>query len=127
MDTFDTILRADSRDEENPVPYPSPHVRRPSINPQQPLPYSQFQPPVGRPPSEAPTWLKRWYSQQSFRQITAFIIMIAVLTICSVGWFNQILSSDQMLGVCSSILMLSAPSPFQTKKTKYVVGAYPSN
>ena len=106
MDTFEAIQRQNSNDP----PFPSP--RRPS----------NFQAlNVGpRPPSEAPSWLKRWYSQQSFRQITAFFIMTAVLVICSVGWFNQILSSDQQLGVCSSILMLSAPSPFQTKKTKYV-------
>jgi hypothetical protein len=46
--------------------------------------------------------------------------LIAVLSILAVGWFIDILSSDQMLGCTSSIIMYSAPSPFQTKKTKYI-------
>lgn len=110
MDSYDSIQRQNSLNDVEAQPFPAPGRRVVSA------PNYQLE----RPRSEAPTFLKSWYSQQSFRQITSFIIMISVLVIASVGWFNQILSSDQQLGVCSSILMLSAPSPFSTKKTKYI-------
>ena len=74
------------------------------------------------PPSNAvPAKLAPWYSNQIFRIVTFFIMMMIVLGVCTVCFFTARLSADQFLGVVSSLLFLATPSPLQGKPKKKVI------
>jgi predicted ribosomally synthesized peptide with SipW-like signal peptide len=75
-----------------------------------------------------PVGLKKWYSNEIFRVVTFFILMSAVLGVTTVAWFSDRLSSDQMLGVISTLLMMAMPSALQgkSKKKVYYVNDRPS-
>ena len=68
-----------------------------------------------------PSKLAPWYSNQIFRIVTFFIMMMVVLAVCSVCFFTDRLSSDQYLGVVSSLLFLATPSPLQGKPKKKII------
>lgn len=68
-----------------------------------------------------PLGLKKWYSNEIFRVVTFFILMISVLSVTTIAWFSDRLSSDQMLGVISTLLMMAMPSGLQGKPKKKVV------
>ncbi len=76
--------------------------------------------PVLYPPSTAtlPSGLKNWWSNQVFKIVTFFVLMSAVLTVTTIAFFNGKLTSDQYLGIISSLLFLSTPSPLQNAKKK---------
>jgi len=79
--------------------------------------------PVIYPPSNntgVPSKLKDWYSNQVFRTVTFFIMMATVLGVTTTAFFTGRLTSDQFLGVVSSLLFLATPSPLQGKKNKKV-------
>ena len=78
-------------------------------------------PPIYPPSNTVPTKLASWYSNQIFRIVTFFIMMMVVLSVCSVCFFTGRLTSDQFLGVVSSLLFLATPSPLQGKPKKKVV------
>jgi hypothetical protein len=67
-----------------------------------------------------PTGLKKWYSNEIFRVVTFFILMISVLAVTTIAWFDGRLSSDQMLGIISTLLMMAMPSALQGKSKKKV-------
>ena len=68
--------------------------------------------------STTPEGIAKWYSQQSFKVITFFFFCIAVLAIITTALFTDKLSTDQFLGMLSSLLFLMAPSPLDLIKKK---------
>ena len=71
--------------------------------------------------STAPHGLKKWYSNDVFKTITFFILVVAVLSVATSAFFYDKLTSDQFLGVISSLLFLSTPSPLQRKPKQKIV------
>lgn len=82
------------------------------------------------PPStstDVPSGLKSWYSNYVFRTVTFFFMMVAVLSVSTAAFFVGKLSSDQFLGIISSLLFLATPSPLQNKPKKKVIYLNGSN
>jgi uncharacterized membrane protein YwzB len=71
--------------------------------------------------SNTPSALKKWYSNDIFRVVTFFVLVVAVLGISASAFFVDKLSADQMLGIISSLLFLATPSPLQSKPKKKIV------
>ena len=80
----------------------------------------QQYPPITPANSQIPEGLKKFYSKDIFKTVTFFTLIILVLAITTTAFFVNKLSSDQMLGVISSLLFLATPSPIQTNKKKIV-------
>jgi hypothetical protein len=68
--------------------------------------------------STTPEGIAKWYSQQSFKVITFFLFCVSVLAIITTALFIDKLSTDQFLGMLSSLLFLMAPSPLDLIKKK---------
>lgn len=68
--------------------------------------------------STTPQGISKWYSQQSFKVITFFLFCVTTLGIITAGLFTDKLSTDQFLGMLSSLLFLMAPSPLELIKKK---------
>lgn len=68
--------------------------------------------------SNTPTKLKSWYSNDIFKVVAFFILVISVLGVTTYAFYADKLSSDQYLGVISGLLMMSLPSPLQSIKKK---------
>ena len=69
----------------------------------------------------SPPGLKKWYSNDVFKTVTFFVLIVSILGISTACFLMDKLSSDQFLGVVSSLLFLSTPSPLQRKPKKKVV------
>jgi hypothetical protein len=66
-----------------------------------------------------PRNLRDWWSNEVFKIVTFFVLVIAILSTTSIAFFRGALSNEQYLGVCSSLLFLMSPSPLtMIKKTK---------
>lgn len=77
-------------------------------------------PPITPANSQIPEGLKKFYSKDIFKTVTFFVLILLVLGVTTTAFFMDKLSSDQMLGVISSLLFLATPSPIQTNKKKIV-------
>jgi len=107
------------------------------ISPQaiQPFPSQQANGAVGRPyqihypessVSTTPSGIRDWYSNEIFKIVSFFILVCGVLSVTTVAFYNGKLSSDQFIGICSSLLMMTVPSPLQTiKKGKKTIVMQP--
>jgi hypothetical protein len=99
----------------------SPTLRNPVSSPINPFPsHFQYAPSNS---STTPMHLRGWYSNEIFKVVAFFILVCGVLTCSTIAFYNEKLSSDQYIGILSSLLMMSVPSPIQTikKKSKPVV------
>ena len=97
----------------------SPVVRQNSVT-QAPIPPVNPYPPSNNN-SAVPTLLRSFYSNDIFKTITFFLLICVILAISTVGWFNDKMTTDQILGIWSSVLFLWMPSPIQQgKKTKKI-------
>ena len=68
--------------------------------------------------SNTPSHLKGWYSNEIFKVVAFFILVVGVLSCTTIAFYNGKLSSDQYIGIIGSLLMMSVPSPIQTIKKK---------
>jgi hypothetical protein len=104
----------------------------PTIRPLPPInPYQSAQQGGGFPQftyaqsnaSTTPSKLKGWYSNEIFKVVAFFFLVCGVLSCSTVAFYNNKLSADQYIGIISSLLMMSVPSPIQTikKKSKPVI------
>ena len=71
--------------------------------------------------SATPTGIKKWYSNDVFKTITFFMLVVGILSVSTIAFFNGKLSADQFLGIISSLLFLSTPSPLQRKPKQKVI------
>jgi hypothetical protein len=71
--------------------------------------------------STTPAGIKKYYSNDVFKTITFFVLVVAILSVATSAFFAGKLSSDQFLGTISSLLFLSTPSPLQRKPKKKVI------
>ena len=96
--------------------------RLPPINPYQSNGFPQLQYAHSNA-STTPARLKGWYSNEIFKVVAFFILVCGVLSCTTVAFYEGKLSSDQYIGIISSLLMMSVPSPIQTikKKSKPVI------
>jgi len=78
-------------------------------------PYNQYAPSNA---NSVPEGLKTFWSTQIFRVVMFFLFCFCVLGITTAMTFNKIMSIDQYLGVCSSLLFLLSPSPLDLLKDK---------
>ena len=81
--------------------------------------------PVQYPPSSnangVPSKLNSWWSNDIFRIVCFSLIVFVTLALTSTAFFADKISTDQWLGVISSLLFMMMPSPLQGKKQKKVV------
>jgi hypothetical protein len=107
----------------------------PSNSHQQPPPLSPFarniqirnEPYPSTTASQVPTGIKRYYSNDVFKTVTFFVLVVAALSVATAAFFANKLSSDQFLSVLSSLLFLSTPSPLQRKPKKKIIYQSVSN
>ena len=71
---------------------------------------------VARPSSNTesiPVNLKGWYSNKIYKVVVFSLLCFSILGVSSTAFFTDRFSSDQFLGVCSSLLFLNTPSPLE--------------
>jgi hypothetical protein len=68
--------------------------------------------------SSVPEGLKSFWSTKIFRVVMFFLFCFAVFGVCTSLLFDNRISNEQFLGVCSSLLFLLSPSPLDLIKNK---------
>ena len=71
--------------------------------------------------SNTPIGIKKYYNNDVFKTITFFVLVVAILSVSTSAFFYDKLTSDQFLGIISSLLFLSTPSPLQRKPKQKIV------
>ena len=66
--------------------------------------------------STTPPRLKGFYNNETFKVIAFFVLTCGILSTATIAFYNSRLSADQYIGIISSLLMMSLPSPLQTMK-----------
>ena len=66
--------------------------------------------------STTPPRLKGFYNNETFKVIAFFVLTCGILSTSTVAFYHSRLSSDKYIGIISSLLMMSLPSPLQTMK-----------
>lgn len=58
-----------------------------------------------------PVKLKKWYSHTSYKNIILSVLSVIIVGCSFTGLFLDILKPCEVIGICTSILLLFTPSP----------------